>query len=70
MYYDEEEYFEAVKAYELAEEEANKIKGEVFSFKRGEMPPRSITESDVAVMEKSHDAWDKVLEIARRPLRS
>ena len=69
QYYDEDEYFEAVRAYEKAEEESNKVKDEVFSFKRGEMPLRSITHEDMAIMDKAHDAWEKVLEIGRRPLK-
>lgn len=67
-HYNEEEYLEAVKAYEEAEAEANKVKTEVFSFKRGEMPLRSISEEDIAIMQKSHDAWDEVMKIGRRPL--
>lgn len=69
MYYDEDEYFEAVSAYEKAEVEADKIKSEVFSFERGKMPARFMTEEDISIMNKSHEAWDKVLEIARRPLK-
>lgn len=69
MYYDEEEYLKAVKEYEETEVETSKIKAEVFSFKLGQMPLRSITEKDITIMQKSHDAWDKVLEVGRRPLR-
>jgi len=69
MYYDEEEYFKAVAAYEEAEKESAKIIGEVFSFERGKLPLRHMTEEDLAIMGKKEKAWGKVLEIARRPLK-
>ncbi len=69
MYYDEKEYLEAVIKSEEAEAEAVKVKNEVYSSVRGELPYRSITEKDYAIMQKSQDAWEKVIEIARRPLK-
>lgn len=69
MYYDEDEYFEAVNAYEEAEIESDRVKSEVFSFVRGQMPQRSLTEEDGVIMDESREAWEKVLEIARRPLK-
>lgn len=69
LYYDEDEYFEAVQAYEDAEKEAERVTSEVISFERGKLPERSITEEDYAVWDKRESAWEKVLEIARRPTK-
>ncbi len=66
-YYDAKEFLAAVKAYEKAEQDANKIKEEVFSFAIGDLPLRSVTDEDLAIMQKSFSAWERVLEIARRP---
>jgi len=67
QYYNEDEFFEAVDAHKEAEVEAEKIKAEVFSFERGVPPRRIITEKDFEILDAEHQAWDKVLEIARRP---
>ena len=69
LYYDEDEYFKTVKAYELAEAEASKITEEVISFELGKLPERSITDDDFAIWDKKDAAWQKVLEIARRPTK-
>lgn len=68
-YYDEKEYFQALRIYEEAEAEADLVAAEVFSTKIGEMPSRSITDEDMAVFKKKDEAWEKFLEIARRPAR-
>ena len=68
MYYDEKEYFDAVEKHEEAEKEANKVTSETMSFIRGKLPLRSLTKEDLAVYDKREAAWQKVLEIAIRPL--
>lgn len=70
MYYDEHEYFEAVKAYEEAEIAADKVIGQVITFTRGQLPERQITDDDIAIIKRRDQAWERVLELARRPSRS
>jgi hypothetical protein len=67
--HDKAEYLKAVEDYEKAEAEANKVRGEVFSSIHGALPARSITDDDVAIINKSHSAWEKIIAIARRPTR-